>query len=888
MSARPAIWLETDPLAELARRIVEDHATELPDLSGVSVVLPAPSYAGPFRRQLLEAARACGCEALLPPFVGTLDQWFGRHGTPAPNPVHRVLVLSDLLRTLIAGRMPFLAPPEHLALATDLLAIFDEWERRGPASWPALMQSVQTAYGAADALAPMTAEARLVYEGWEQWRRHTAATPEDSRWRQRRVLRAHAFDIPTHLYVCGIQDWDPEDRAWLEAEVGRGRISLALHAHAAYVHQVPASALGSCPSAGACAQLLTLAFAEAPLDERVREARALGADSPLLGRIQWFEAGHFEEEAQTVAAYACALLPETTGPLGIVIPDRKLARRVRALLAEAGIALSDSAGWRLSTTSAAQALKIWWDAAVAGFDARSLAALAQSPFFDRSAAPGGHRSPDPEGIVRAGGALAALMDGQRHRLSRFLETLLLSLEACGLAAGLERDEAGRGLLSELEALAAVARGRALDLNAQECFAWLTDWLESCRFARPDEGARVHLLGVNESRLYHFNTVILAGASEARLPGAPPRFLFFNESVRHELGLAPSQAPAILMRDLLRLLGTTPRLVLGWRREDSGEALSPSPWLERLRLFHHLVYGQDLVRCPAGSAARSEARPAAARPRARPSAPAALTPRQLSARAYQRLIDCPYQYYAAEVLGLRARPELDEDRSRADFGDQVHQILEAFHQGRPGLPGPFAGPLVPARRPEAEQLLEQISHAVFQPASDFAAQLAFDQWMRCLPEYLTWEMEHSRYYRPRFVERRWQKPLAPGLELTGRLDRIDETLQTPGTHALLDYKTGRLPPRKELLNGEQGQLPFYAVLFGEPLAQACLIGLKDPLTSLCVAQEELETAAHQTRARLLQFSEDLEHGAGFPAHGSAGSCALCPFPGVCRRPFSDDP
>lgn len=888
MSARRAIyWLESDPLTELAQRIVDDEGARLPDLSGISVVLPARSYASRLQRQLLKATRARGFEALLPPFVGTLDQWLGRHGSAGPHAVHRVLVLADLLRALVTERMPFLTPPEHLALATDLLSIFDEWERRGPVSWPTLIDAIRSAYGAPDLLAPMTAEARLVYEAWEQWRKHTAATPEDSRWRLRRALRTRALEVPTRLYVCGIQDWAPEDREWLEAEVERGRIALALHAQPVYLHAVPAPTLCGRPPADARAQLLALAFSEAPLDERIAQARVLGTDSPLAGRIQWFEAAHFEEEAQTVAAYTCALLPHTAGPLGIVTPDRKLARRVRALLEAAGIAIADSTGWRLSTTSAAQALKIWWDAAATGFDARSLAGLAQSPFFSGNDLQGDRVPPRPELLVPAGSALAALMDGQRYRLSRFLETLLLSLEQCGLAAGLERDDAGRGLLAELESLAAVARGRALNLSAHECFTWLTDWLEGCRFSRPDDTAPVHLLGINESRLYHFDTIILAGASEAHLPGPPPRFLFFNEAVRHELGLAPDREQEILLRDLLRLVGTTPRLLLGWRHEDNGETQSASPWLERLRLFHQMVYGQDLPRCVAQSG-RGTLPTGGQRPVAQPLAPPALIPQQLSARGYQRLIDCPYQYYVAEVLGLKHRPELDEDRTRADFGERVHQILEAFHQGRPGLPGPFPGPLTAERRLEAWQLLEQIAHAVFQPAGEISAQLAFDQWLRCLPEYLSWEMEHARDYRPQFAERRWQRPLTPALELVGRLDRVDERHPDADRHALLDYKTGRLPPRKELLNGEQGQLPFYAVLFGEPLAQACLIGLRDTLTSLCLEQEELETAAQHTRERLLQFSEDLAQGASFPAHGAADACAVCAFAGICRRPFCDDP
>src|SRR5690606_5726489 len=66
--------------------------------------------------------------------------------------------------------------------------------------------------------------------------------------------------------------------------------------------------------------------------------------------------------------------------IALVTEDRKLARRVRALLARAGLALNDTVGWALSTTSAAAALERWLEAVEESFRASPLLDVLKSPF----------------------------------------------------------------------------------------------------------------------------------------------------------------------------------------------------------------------------------------------------------------------------------------------------------------------------------------------------------------------------------------------------------------------------------------------------------------------------------------------------------------------------
>jgi len=67
-----AVPLGTDILAALSRHIITG-AADLPDLTGVTVLLPDLQFAPRLRRHLLQAAHRQGHTALLGPDITTLD-----------------------------------------------------------------------------------------------------------------------------------------------------------------------------------------------------------------------------------------------------------------------------------------------------------------------------------------------------------------------------------------------------------------------------------------------------------------------------------------------------------------------------------------------------------------------------------------------------------------------------------------------------------------------------------------------------------------------------------------------------------------------------------------------------------------------------------------------
>jgi ATP-dependent helicase/nuclease subunit B len=66
--------------------------------------------------------------------------------------------------------------------------------------------------------------------------------------------------------------------------------------------------------------------------------------------------------------------------IAIVAQDRVTARRLRALLERAEVAVADETGWKLSTTRAAAALAAWNDLVSARGETNALLDLLKSPF----------------------------------------------------------------------------------------------------------------------------------------------------------------------------------------------------------------------------------------------------------------------------------------------------------------------------------------------------------------------------------------------------------------------------------------------------------------------------------------------------------------------------
>jgi ATP-dependent helicase/nuclease subunit B len=182
------------------------------------------------------------------------------------------------------------------------------------------------------------------------------------------------------------------------------------------------------------------------------------------------------------------------------------------------------------------------------------------------------------------------------------------------------------------------------------------------------------------------------------------------------------------------------------------------------------------------------------------------PRRLSVTEIETWLRDPYAIYAKHVLRLRALEPLDEDVGPMERGNILHGAVEEFVRRYPDrLPDDAVEQLVAI----ADQLFAQAgipkaALAVWRPRFENAAQ-----------GFIEVERKRRTTIAIPHVEKTGRLSFgAPGGEftLTGRADRID--VLTGGGAAIVDYKSGAVPSKKQVEQLLAPQLPLEAAMLAQ--------------------------------------------------------------------------
>ncbi|MBX9903418.1 MAG: PD-(D/E)XK nuclease family protein [Burkholderiales bacterium] len=888
---------------QVAARIVALERDRLPDLGHAVLLLPALAAATDMARALHRAAGT----ALLLPRLTTFAAWAGQ--VPLERPVATRAAREALLYEALAER-GWLPATDLWAVARELAALFDEITRCAvalPATPDEFAGQLEQAYRTRRSAA-LQFEARLVHELWHLVAVDTEVLDPEAAYQMRLAALAKGADAP--LYVVGHAGLSRAEESFLEA-----------YALRAPVHRFHAGADG----AGCVARMLNLAWPlltqeTADLPGRAAELRAGGAVSPLASRLRYFGASSAEQEAQAVDVAVREWLLSGKQRIAVVVSDRLVARRARALLERAGVLVRDEAGWAFSTTSAATVIGRWLDVASGDCYYRDLLDLLKSPFafhdwprevrqcavlrlerYVRDAGVIGglqrfvglaEEQGDVEVrqmLVRVQRGITALGRGRRP-LPRWLEALNASLTEIGVRDGLVADAAGEQLLGLFSRLAADLVTSRLAVDFADWRRWFARELEESAFIDRTIESPVVFMGLSATRLREFDAVLMLGADAAHFPGGDSPGLFFNQGVRAQLGLPTRQDElGEIDGQLAALIAGSGTMLVTWQRQVDGEPNLLSPQFERLDALHRLAYGNGLedislaarlaaaeVRCDIGVLPGITRQP-------RPAAATALLPQQISASGYNSLMACPYQFHARYLLGLAELDDVQEMIEKADYGQIVHGVLRTFH----GNHAVIADIGIESARAE----LEQLSTAAFAAAvaRNYLAKAWLERWRALIPAYIEWqrgrESEGWRWHAGE--EKREIMITTPGgalLRLHGRIDRVDKGCD--GGVAVIDYKTQRRKTvrRKAENPGEDVQLPVYALLWGGPVAAALFLSIEQGRVAEVVPEGDLSQLAVAVQDRLAVIFDALRGGGLLPAQGVDTVCEYCEMRGLCRRNY----
>lgn len=942
---------DDDLLDRLAKTLLARHPDQPVDLGACVVLFPMAGTRHRFRRKLLDVAQSLHIDALIPPDTASMKSWLEQF-QPAETKILNHNEQELLLLQALAHYPHYLERYGTWPLIDSLLSLFEELTLNDcniSDDENHFRQSIESAYGIAE-LAPLADEAKLVHTLWTAWRTECQQQGVmDGATAHVAALKTSITTLSpnTHIWLAGFRNLAVAEQQWIHALEERGQIDILAHGEPdpLTTRPEPDSDIktvnkGSAEYSNFFAEVF--ASADEPLLKRVRRQKNRSPESPVASHVQILEARGLEQEARAIDIQVRRWLLQGKNNIGVVTNDRRLARRVRALLERAKLVLVDSAGWTLSTTSAASVIMRWIDCIETNFHFQSLLDFLRSPFYTH----GGERKQlyqivghfEEHIIYRAGntadlsrylstierkrkdidknageGTSSAMIDllsrlksaaqafhGMDSSTDKSAETwfnaLHSSLAQLGLLETLASDDAGADVIEEIDTLVRCVAGTQHSIDWQTFRTWLARNFERKKFKPAMTGGGVELMGFAESRLYQFDALVIGGATREHLPGNVTGSPFFNENVRTQLNLPSGFLPQReRMADFRHLLEAAPEILLSFATENNGRPVPASPWLQRLQAFHQLTYGSRLeasellalTHLPQTLLASDNQPLPAPAPAPAVSAVADLLPQTLSASSYQRLIDCPFRFFAGDKLALREPEEVSDELEKRHYGARVHKILQAFHSGADNLPGPFGKPLTNENMADATALLSSIAESAFAHDIELhpTARGWLNLWQRIIPTYLTWQRQREQHCSNIETELTLSKPVLAGnnLGISGRIDRLD---RCDGDLSLIDYKTGRAPRKAWIFSGESVQLVFYALLTEQLPAEVIALQLNDEgvSDSISFRGDELAELVEQENVRLPEIMGDLIDGAPMPAWGDTETCDRCEFDGLCRQEF----
>jgi ATP-dependent helicase/nuclease subunit B len=307
--------------------------------------------------------------------------------------------------------------------------------------------------------------------------------------------------------------------------------------------------------------------------------------------------------------------------------------------------------------------------------------------------------------------------------------------------------------------------------------------------------RLSIWGPLEARLQRADLLVLGGLNEGTWPPAVDTGPWLNRPMRAALGLPqPERRIGLSAHDFVSALAADHVLLTRAEREGNAPTV-PSRWLARLdALLGHeptpayIQRGRRYIDWAEAIDRPDDYKPW---PRPEPRPPLAARPTRLSVSSVEQWRRDPYGLYARQILRLKPLDPLEAELGAADRGSALHKALDEFLKTHP------SGVLPPDAIARFEALGEKHLGTILTAP----AERAF-WWprFRRLAHWFVATENGRRANGLRFLAGETPGsikvgPRAHPLTITAIADRIDEI--GPGAWNVIDYKTGRVPTRREL-------------------------------------------------------------------------------------------
>jgi RecB family exonuclease len=471
---------------------------------------------------------------------------------------------------------------------------------------------------------------------------------------------------------------------------------------------------------------------------------------------------------------------------------------------------------------------------------------------------------------------------------------------------------------------AYARFDSKPVNGDEVAALIRRWIEGQTFAPQSGDVGVHLVDADSARFGRFEHVHIAGLVENEWPDRARRNIFYSPAVLRELGW-PAESDRLTgaraaFADLLKL--PTSRLSVSTFLLEGDALVSPSPLIDEVEqsgldsleeaMPSRLIFEAEALyhEPPDATPLSAFAREWLERRRRVAQLPilsfrgftSPLAPRPYSLSALERYQDCPFKFFAADVLRLEEVPEDESTMSPRARGRFVHEVFQRFFEAWQSRGG---GAITTERIDEARALMSEVAEPLLArlPEADAALERArlFGSAISTGSVEIVFGHEAAA---PMDVHERWLEYRLEGefalgapdgrrVALKGVADRID--LLADNRLRIVDYKSGSAPNPSRAL-----QAAIYALCVQErlrerdgqpwPVAEAIYLafsGKRSQAPVVKAGDPDSQQALEGARTRLLRIVDRVGQGEFPPQPNDEILCDFCAYSAVCRKDYVHD-
>ncbi len=447
----------------------------------------------------------------------------------------------------------------------------------------------------------------------------------------------------------------------------------------------------------------------------------------------------------------------------------------------------------------------------------------------------------------------------------------------------------------------------------EVAAMVRRGIETKTFAPRTGESGVHLVDADSAPFGEFDFVQLAGLVDGEWPDRPRRNIFYSPAILRELGW-PADADRLegirtSFADLLRLPAM--ELAISTFSLEHDSIVAPSILIDDVETLGSVGAGLQTRPRPVaeeGVVLSDAARIWAARRLERPADSIAggqtsgHTANAYSVSALERYQDCPFKFFASDVLQLDELPEDEASLSPRARGRFIHEVFQRFFEQWDRRGG---GTITSDRLDDARAVFAEAAEPLLAnlPEADAALERTrlFGSAISVGIIDVVLGLEASR---PVDVMERWLEyrldgdfslgaPAGRSVALRGVADRVD--LLEGNRLRVIDYKSGYAPQPKRAL-----QVPVYALCAQERLAEqrggtwqvdeaayVAFSGKRSLVPIVKAGKDDQDSILADARGRLLDIVGGIERGEFPPRPYELRICSYCAYPSVCRKDYVGD-